>query len=212
MSLWFGALVGISPFCLLLPRDPANNTRSLHTYKMPSKPIKQGYKIYGIADHGYIYNWIWSSREKGLQEMVLYLGLTPTSYLVRNLALSLPRRFLMIYLDNYFTSVPLFAELWACNFGAIGTTRPYKEFPQQLIELKNRFARKLEWNALFAIVVKDVLCLAWQDNNIVLGLSNIHIVDKVEDFREKARRRPAKTSTNGRIVRKVFGSDYVKDL
>ncbi len=37
-------------------------------------------------------------------------------------------------------------------------------------------------------------------------------MDKAEDFREKARRRPAKTSTNGRIVRKIFGSDYVKDL
>jgi hypothetical protein len=32
--------------------------RSLHTYKMPSKPIKQGYKIYGIADHGYLYNFL----------------------------------------------------------------------------------------------------------------------------------------------------------
>ena len=37
-------------------------------------------------------------------------------------------------------------------------------------------------------------------------------MDKAEDFREKARRRPAKTSTNGRIVRKVFGDDYIKDL
>ncbi len=54
--------------------------------------------------------------------------------------------------------------------------------------------------------------MAWQDNNVVLGLSTIHTVDKVEDFREKARRRPAKTSTNRRIVRKVFGSDYIKDL
>ena len=61
-------------------------------------------------------------------------------------------------------------------------------------------------------MVQDVLCLAWQDNNIILALSNIHIVDKVEDFREKARKRPAKTSTNGRIVRRVFGSDYVKEL
>lgn len=32
--------------------------RSQHTYKMPHKPIKQGFKIYGIADHGYIYNFI----------------------------------------------------------------------------------------------------------------------------------------------------------
>jgi hypothetical protein len=61
-------------------------------------------------------------------------------------------------------------------------------------------------------VVEDVLCLAWQDNNIVLALSNIHTVNKAEDFREKQRRRPAKTSTNRRIVRKVFGDDYIKEL
>jgi hypothetical protein len=91
----------------------------------------------------------------------------------------------------------LFLELQACNFGAIGTTRLYKEFPKGLIELKARFSTKLEWNTLLVAVDQDVLCLAWQDNNIVLALSNIHIVDKAEDFREKARRRPTKTSING---------------
>jgi hypothetical protein len=37
-------------------------------------------------------------------------------------------------------------------------------------------------------------------------------VDKAKDFREKVRKRPAKTSTNGRIVQRVFGSDYAKEL
>ena len=50
---------------------------------MPNKPIKQGYKIYGITDYRYIYDWIWSSREKGLQEMVLYLNLTIPSVLYK---------------------------------------------------------------------------------------------------------------------------------
>ncbi len=103
--------------CLYL----ANSTRSLHTYKMPKKPIKQGYKIYGIADHGYIFNWIWSSRYKGLQDLVLYPNLTNTGCLVRSLALSLLRRYLIIYLDNYFTSIPLFSELRACHYGTEGT-------------------------------------------------------------------------------------------
>ena len=141
---------------------------------MPNKPIKQGYKIYRIADHGYIYNWIWSSREKGLQDILHFPNITNTACLVQTLVLSLPRQFLTIYLDNYFTSIPLFLELQACNFGAIGTTRPHKEFLNQLLEIKNRFATKLEWNTLLAAVVNDVLCLAWQDNNIVLALSNIH--------------------------------------
>ena len=43
-------------------------------------------------------------------------------------------------------------------------------------------------------------------------MSNIHTVNQAEDFREKERRRPAKTSTNGRIVRKVFRDEYVKEL
>jgi hypothetical protein len=179
---------------------------------MPNKPIQQGYKIYGIADHGYIYNWIWSSREKGLQDIVLYPTLTKTGCLLRTLALSLPRRYLTIYMDNYFTSIPLFTELRSCKFGAVGTTRPHKEFPEGMVELKNRFSTKLNWNTLVATVVQDTLCLAWQDNNIVLALSNVHTVNKAEDFRAKERKRPAKTSTNGRIVRAVFGDSAVKEL
>jgi len=189
-----------------------NSYRSLHTYKMPNKPIQQGYKIYGIADHGYIYNWIWSSREKGLQEIVLHPNLTKTGCLVRNLALSLPRRHLTIYMDNYFTSIPLFTELRSCQFGAVGTTWPHKEFPKELSEIKNRFATKLSWNTLLAVVVQDTLCLAWQDNNIVLALSNIHTVHKVDDFREKIQKHPARTSTNGRIVRTVFRDLPTKEL
>jgi Transposase IS4 len=85
--------------------------------------------------------------------MVLYPNLTNTGCLVRNLALSLPRRYLIIYLDNYFTSVPLFSELRACKFGAVGTIRLYKEFPIGLKELKERFSIKLKWNTLLAVVL-----------------------------------------------------------
>ena len=171
---------------------------------MPNKPIKQGYKIYGIADHGYLYNFIWSSKEKGLQDILLRLGLTKTGCLVRSLALSLPRRYIAIYMDNYFTSVPLFTELQACEFGVIGTTRPHKEFPDGFKVLKKRFAKKLEWNTLLAKVVDNTLCLAWQDNNVVLALSNIHTVQNVEDFRQKVRKRPLKTLTNKRGATSSF--------
>jgi len=115
-------------------------------------------------------------------------------------------------MDNYFTSVPLFTELQTCEYGAVGTTRPHKEFPKQFAQIKNRFSTKLEWNTLLAKVVNNTLCLAWQDNNIVLALSNIYTVYTVEDFREKVRKRPTKTSTNRRIVRQVFGNDVTKEL
>ena len=70
----------------------------------------------------------------------------------------------------------LFIELQACKFGVMGTTRPHKQLPPGFGELKKRFAKKLEWNTLLAKVVDNTLCLAWQDNNVVLALSNIHTV------------------------------------
>ena len=126
---------------------------------MPNKPITQGYKIYRLADHGYLYNFIWSSREKGLQEILLQPNLTKTGCLVKNLALSLPRCCLTIYMDNYFTSIPLFTELRAYKFSTVGTTRPHKEFPLELKEIKERYTKKLPWNTLLAKVVNNTLCL-----------------------------------------------------
>jgi len=38
---------------------------------MPNKPITQGYKIYSITDHRYLYNFLWSSRENGLQDIIV---------------------------------------------------------------------------------------------------------------------------------------------
>jgi hypothetical protein len=37
-------------------------------------------------------------------------------------------------------------------------------------------------------------------------------VDKAEDFVEKKRKRPAKTSTNSRLIRDVFRTESVKEL
>jgi hypothetical protein len=63
-------------------------------------------------------------------------------------------------MDNYFTSVPLFTELRACNFGVVGITCLHKEFPDELVKIKIQYIIKLEWNTLLAKVVQDVLCLA----------------------------------------------------
>jgi hypothetical protein len=61
-------------------------------------------------------------------------------------------------------------------------------------------------------VVDNTLCLAWQDSNIVLVLSNIYTVYTLNDFREKVRKSPIKTSTNKRIIRQIFSSDPIKKL
>jgi hypothetical protein len=67
--------------------------------------------------------------------------------------------------------------LQACEFGVVGTIYLYKQFPTRLIAIKKQFAANLEWNTLPGKVANSILCLAWQDNNIVLALSNVYIVD-----------------------------------
>ncbi|RFU29044.1 hypothetical protein B7463_g7284, partial [Scytalidium lignicola] len=186
--------------------------RSIHTYKMPSKPISQGYKLFGVADHGYLYNFIWSSKAQSIIEVFWKPELTKTGSLVRELALSLLRHHITIYMDNYFSSIPLFEKLRKCQFRAVGTTRPHAQLPQVFKVLKDKFKKELQWNTLLAKVVDNTLCLAWQDNNIVLALTNIHTVDTTETFRDKVRRRPAKTSTSAWQARAPFGNQPTKEL
>jgi hypothetical protein len=85
--------------------------RSNYTYKMPLKPIKQGYKLFGITDHGYIYSWVWSSKIFSIEEVESYDSLMNTEALVQALVATLPWTQITIYLDNYFTSISLFSSL-----------------------------------------------------------------------------------------------------
>ena len=39
--------------------------RSVHTLKMPNKPVDHGYKIFALADSGYTYGWLYHSRVAG---------------------------------------------------------------------------------------------------------------------------------------------------
>jgi hypothetical protein len=111
-------------------------------------------------------------------------------------------------MDNYFTSVPLFKMLRERGYGACGTTRP-RGLPLLLQELRNDHSKSLPWGTICAIPMNDVLCLAWQDNNLVLGLSTIHSASTLVS---RDRKRPGKTSTNASIVYKVFKDKPRREL
>ena len=194
--------------------------RSQHTYKMPNKPIKQGYKLFALADHGYVWWFQWSSRKHGIAELVLHPELTPTGSMVLQIVKklpSLPQAPFIVYLDNYFTSIALFKLLRDLGYGACGTTRPNNskdEMPKLLKDLKEHYGKLLPWNTIAAIPVRNdrVLALAWQDNNVVLALSTVHTVHSLSDYVERERRCPSKTSTNAPVVRKAFGNEAVKKM
>jgi aspartyl aminopeptidase len=58
---------------------------------MPNKPIKQGYKIFALAEYGYIWTFSWSSRQLGIEEMFKQPGLTPTASMVVEIINRLPK-------------------------------------------------------------------------------------------------------------------------
>jgi hypothetical protein len=183
---------------------------------MPNKPIKQGYKIFALADDSYIWHFQLSSKQYGIEELFKVDELTPTGSMVLQMARLLPKfpnSHYIIYLDNYFTSIPLFSMLRKENIGAAGTTRPSGiDFPALLIVLRQNWPTKLDWGTTVADIVNGVLCIGWQDNNFVLGLSTVHTVHQASSWVTSKRNRPSETSTNANITREVFGDLPFMDL
>jgi hypothetical protein len=137
--------------------------RSSDTCKMPNKPIKQGYKIFALAENGYVWHFQMSSKQHGIGELQKVDELTPTGSMVLQMARLLPKfpnAPYILYLDNYFTSIPLFSMLRKENIGAAGTTRPSGiDFPALLIVLHKNWSTKLDWGTAVADIVNNVLCI-----------------------------------------------------
>ena len=185
--------------------------RSNHTLKIRNKPVKEGYKIFALCSQGYTYGFIWYSSLVGLADVPQQSDLTPTSAGVLALAQLLPPgNCWNLILDNYFTNVPLFEQLLLLGIGAAGTTRvDAAGFPPSLKIEKAEARKVLPWGYVTGAVVQNTCCLIWQDNSSVLFMTNYH---DIRETVERMRRRPKKTSTNGTIVRGLFGDEVRKSL
>jgi hypothetical protein len=124
------------------------HSRSSDTCKMLNKPIKQGYKIFTLADNGYVWHFQLSSKQYGIVELYKFNELTLTGSIVLQIARLLPKlpnSHYILYLDNYFTSIPLFLMLWKENISAARTTRALGiDFPTLLIVLRKAWPTKLK--------------------------------------------------------------------
>ena len=180
--------------------------RSLHTVRIRGKPTPEGYKIFALCDHGYTYTFLPSSRVKKNEEVEKINGITYTGSIVLHLALQLPykRNPFNLFMDNYFSSIPLYTWLRKRNIGACGTVRPAsKGFPKEFKLPRNP---GLEWNFQSGKIVgedKDVLAAIWMDNGPVTFLTTIHGIG--EDWQvTKNRKRPRKTILNAGHVEGLF--------
>jgi hypothetical protein len=177
--------------------------RSRHTVRIPSKPIPVGYKIFAICDNGYTIDWLLTSRTESVAQLTRIPELSPTSSAVIQLCRSLDtRRSYILYMDNGFSTIPLFRRLREMGIGACGTTRINSaEYPSHLKDETTL----TEWNTVDGVVVgnPEVLCFRWLDNNVVRLLTTVH---KWQELTLRERRKPCNTSTNASIARKAFGN------
>ena len=176
-----------------------------HSTMAPGKPIKEGYKLFSIGDEGYLYNYAWYSPLQGLESRPKTKGLGDTSAMVLKLAVDTLPKDTILFMDNYFTCPELAVALRDRGIAVCGTMKPgRKDLPDLLVEMKKEYAKDIPYGVLAAVVQNDVLMVAWQDNNLVLGLTTAYGVREVDDFVSKKRKRPSKTSTNARVVLPAF--------
>ena len=117
-----------------------------------------------------------------------------------------PNLYYIIYMDNYFTSIPLFSILCKENISAAGITRPSDtNFLTLLIVLCQNWFTKLDWGTTIVDVVDNILCIGWQDNNFVLGLFTIYTIHEAFNWVTLEYNCSSATSTNAIITGKVFG-------
>ena len=159
-----------------------------------------------------------------------WLGFTKTQAVVLDLVAQEginKDHFHIVWLDNLFISARLLTQLDEEGFGAAGTVRtsttrredleatdgtqaqrtstePNRGMDPRLLDLRNKWNAGIDWGKLYGYVSEDkrVLELAWKDQNVVLFMTT---VSNGQEKIKRLRRRPAKTATNARTSRAVFG-------
>ena len=131
---------------------------------LPLKPTKWGIKVWVMAESSteYVSNFqVYTGRKGGVSEKGL------AHRVVMDLAGPYFGSHLSIYMDNFYSGVPLFEELKDHGLDACGTIRSNRKgIPKKLAAMAKH---------KYTVSQKDELTFcAWQDTKTVLVLSNFH--------------------------------------
>lgn len=177
--------------------------RSADTYRMKSKPIREGYKFFAIACSQSTF--VWHLLPYG--RMNTKVGIIDT---VKALVNSVPdkgKRMYLLAMDNYFTYDRAVDYCVDNNIKVVGTAKAKRGWPPaaltQIKELRFNFLHHLLSNSGKFRIYR------WVDNGVVYMVSSCH---EPTDTVMKARKRPRVTNKNKANVKTVWGPDYVRDI
>jgi len=183
--------------------------RSIHITKMLNKPISQGYTFFCMAEKGYIWEFHqWSNAVGGdpVDVESRLLQLTDTGKIVHHLTRCLHQRHrkvsFNVYMDNFFRTHPLLAELCRIGIGACGTCRQqFWGFPKELKVGKNA---KLLYHFQSGPVNDGVATLLWMDSSPVTMMSTIHPLSGEDSLVLRMTKHPGNKSTNASGANSTF--------
>ena len=117
--------------------------RAVEVVNIPSKPTPEGFKIWILANAGYVLDWLYHAKGDYLGPVDLddywtkHLGFSKTHAVVLDLVTQADVNtdfHHIIWLDNLFTSKRLLLQLKAEGFGAAGTVRTSKTAREKIEE------------------------------------------------------------------------------
>ena len=219
--------------------------RAKEIVNIPNKPTPEDFKIWVLANQGYVLDWRYHAKgqrkEEGPQGLndtwTNDLGFNRTQAVVLDLVTQegIARdHFHILWLDNLFSSSRLFSQLDHEGLGAAGTVRvtttksedleakegtkaqreraePRRGLEERILELRTKWNSALDWCKLYGSISEDkkVMQFGWKDQNVVLFMTTVSNGRKTI---KSLRRRPAKTATNARTSRVMFGDEAQKEL
>lgn len=153
---------------------------------MPAKPTKWGIKVWSLADsaNGYLLNFEVYTGAVGADEKKQE---APAQELVQRLMAPYEGKYYRLWMDNYFSSIPLFRALLAKQIYASGTIRKNRKgFPKDLADLaKKKDFKDMRGQYVTRQLGADMILTMWVDNGVVTFLSTSVGADKVEQIKRR---------------------------
>lgn len=198
--------------------------RSKEKTTIPNKPTPTGLKIWVAAQMGFFLVWAWHRPGKKNGPIGVLTpkelggnkngkGGNQTQAVVPHLLKKLPPAPYHVFLDNLFTSTPLFEYLRTMGFAATGTCRTNSGVVSELVEIKkvDKGEKERPWvsKVILPTESEKVLHIGWKDNAFVLAMTTFF--DGKKEV-ERLRKRPRETSSKAKTTRKPFGDLATKVL
>ncbi|XP_068111048.1 piggyBac transposable element-derived protein 4-like [Hyperolius riggenbachi] len=150
---------------------PFHGRLSMKQY-IPSKRARCGVKIYRACESGTGYTFtfkIYEGKDSILQPAGCPEYISTSGKIVVDLLNPLLHQGYHVYLDNFYTSVPLFKFLFSVQTGACGTVRANRKgLPPQVVN------KKLCRGESYALRSEELLAIKFHDKREVMMLSTIH--------------------------------------